>query len=161
CDVPLSDLSLHGPTSGATGRTYLFSAIAAPTGADTPVTFTWQATGQGEVIESGSDLSSEQSWSWSTPGSKQISVTAENCGASFTRSMAIDVVEPSVLPDLTLGAPWYDAYDGVVGYVLHNQGQNSAPAGHTLGLYNNAALVASANVTTPIPGGGVRAGQFG
>lgn len=160
CEVPLSELSLHGPTGGATGRTYLFSAVAGPTGADAPVTFTWQATGQDEATESGSSLSSDQSWSWSGAGSKQISVTAENCGASFTRHMTIDVVQPSVLPDLTLGAPWYDAYEGVVGYILHNQGQNPAPAGHVLGLYNNAALVASANVTTSIPGGGVRAGQF-
>lgn len=131
CETALADLSLSGPTSGATGRTYTFGAVASPTDADTPIAFAWEATDQTPVEESGSETASEISWSWDTVGSKQITVTAENCGASFVRHQTIDVVTPSTLPDLVPGEPWYDAYQGNLGWIVRNDGLNAAPSSTT------------------------------
>ena len=162
CEVALTELRLEGPTRGINGRGYAFNAVASPSNADAPITFTWNATNQSQQQTSGAAHTSEIIWIWANAGSKQISVTSENCGASFIRNLTIDIVPLSTLPDLTVGAPWYDAVDGTVGYVINNQGQNEAPSGLVTGLFANGSQhLTDGILNIPVPGGGIRASDFG
>ena len=70
--VGLSSVSISGSHTGETGVAYAFTAAVTPIDAAQPVTYTWSpepASGQGtaSVI-----------YDWSTPGTKEISVTAQN-----------------------------------------------------------------------------------
>ena len=157
----LGNVTLEGPLSGATNRQYGFTAVATPNDASTPVTFEWWTTDKGNGYQSGDLLASDRTLLWTWAGTKQHTVTVDNCGATFVRHHFIDIGEPSSLPDLTVGAPWYDALQGSLGYIVRNVGQGDAPGGHTMSLSNDEVEVATATVEDTIPGGGVRAGQFG
>lgn len=89
CPEPLSDISIHGPTSGATNTAYAFSAMINPPTATSPVTYTWVPTptnGQG---------SSSVSYTWETEGEKTVMVQAENCGGIVTDTRTLSISAPT------------------------------------------------------------------
>ncbi len=89
----MSDLSLTGPQSGRTGQALTYTAKALPASVLQPVTFTWQATGQEPITQTGSTTRSVQ-YTWMEPGTQVITVTATNPGGSLSEVLTVDVSQP-------------------------------------------------------------------
>ncbi len=90
----LNDVSIDGPTAGYTDTLYAFTATIQPSGATTPITYTWLPTpdvGADDVV----------SYTWATTGTKAITVTAENCDG---------VIVGSVPHTITINAIKYHIY---------------------------------------------------
>jgi hypothetical protein len=103
CDHPLTGVTLSGPTSGSTGQNLTFTASPQPGDATAPVNYTWSAdglvSGQGTV---------SATYSWSSAGSKNVQVTARNCGEQdFSDSQTVDIGEacPKPIVDVSITGP--------------------------------------------------------
>jgi hypothetical protein len=84
--VLVTGVSIGGPTMGFTNTTYMFTATVSPSNASTPITYTWSPgliSGQGTAAAS---------FSWSVPGAKTITVTAQNGGNVFSGTHNIAIV---------------------------------------------------------------------
>ncbi|MGC8947467.1 MAG: LamG-like jellyroll fold domain-containing protein [Anaerolineae bacterium] len=88
----VTDVAITGPTTGVTQRDYTFCAAINPFTATWPVTYTWEATGQPSVINT-NGVSDTVTFSWSTPGTKSIVVTATNAGGTASNTHIITVGE--------------------------------------------------------------------
>ncbi|MBN2394333.1 MAG: DNRLRE domain-containing protein [Anaerolineae bacterium] len=157
CPVPLTALSLSGPTQGITDTAYTFNVQASPTGATKPVTYTWLADEQAPSIGGGQVI---KSYTWDTPGTKHITVTVWNCGGSFTQYHSIDVIPRDQLPDLRTTDMWYNALESRVYYVVKNSGGTTAPAGFTVNLTQAISEVAQSTLAEALHPGWVRAGSL-
>lgn len=85
CSVPLSGVTINGPTTGYTGTTYAFNAAIVPANATAPITYTWSpepVSGQGAP---------SASYTWAMTGAKTISLTATNCGGTATDGHTIAI----------------------------------------------------------------------
>ena len=92
----VSGVSISGPTIGFTGTTYIFTATVSPPNASAPITYTWSPgpiSGQGTVAAS---------FSWSMPGAKTITVTAQNDGDVVSGTHGIALVSHRVYLPLIL-----------------------------------------------------------
>jgi len=92
--TPLTDVSIDGPATGYTDTLYAFTTAIQPPDATTPITYTWSSppdTGTGAVV----------SYTWSTTGTKVITLTAENCDS---------VIVSSVPHTITIEAAQYRIY---------------------------------------------------
>jgi hypothetical protein len=88
--TPLVSTNLAGPTSGLTNTTYQFTASITPPDATPPLTYTFSATGQ----SSSSGSANSVQYAWSTPGTKTVSVSVENCGGTVTAQRQIVISDP-------------------------------------------------------------------
>lgn len=158
CDAPLTDLTVAGPDLGARDALQIFTATVAPASATHPVTVTWEATDQTPVVQSGDFTATTLDWSWSATGTKQLTVTAENCGGTFTDYHVIEIVETSQLPDLFISGAWYESDVPRVGYIIRNDGGSTAPSGHRTRLYRGLNLLNEATFDQTLIPGAVRAG---
>jgi hypothetical protein len=89
-------VSIGEPTMGFTNTTYMFTATVSPSNASTPITYTWSPgliSGQGTAAAS---------FSWSVPGAKTITVTAQNGGNVFSGTHNIAIVSYHVYLPLIL-----------------------------------------------------------
>jgi hypothetical protein len=94
--VLVTGVSISGPTIGFTNTTYAFTATVSPPNASAPVTYTWSPepiSGQGAALAS---------YSWSTPGVKTITVTAQNGGEIVSGTHDIALVSYRVYLPLIL-----------------------------------------------------------
>jgi uncharacterized repeat protein (TIGR01451 family) len=82
CLRPLTGVSLSGPTGGYIDTLYTFTASAAPPDATPPITYTWQAMEQSQVVTSTDATSHTVPFTWASSGEKIITVTVQNCGDS-------------------------------------------------------------------------------
>ncbi len=89
----LSDLSLTGPQSGRVGQALTYTAKALPASVLQPITFTWQASGQEPITQTGGTTRSVQ-YTWAEPGTQVITVTATNPGGSLSEVITVDVIQP-------------------------------------------------------------------
>jgi uncharacterized repeat protein (TIGR01451 family) len=74
--IPLTGVTIDGPTSGYINTPYTFTAVVTPTTATVPIAYTWSPTpalGQGFAAVT---------YTWSTTGAKTITVTATNAGGT-------------------------------------------------------------------------------
>jgi len=123
--VPHS-VSLGGVANGATTVAYRFTATTNPT-ATTPITYTWQATGQtNQTVVNGTSASAV--FTWTTTGVKTVTVNAYNAGGEVTATHTITLHVPfedgsvSITPIVNSAVAWGDynqdhALDAVtVGY---------------------------------------------
>lgn len=95
--VTPTSLNLTGPHTGFTNTTYNFSADVLPANTTTPLVYTWSATDQPTVDQSGG-LNNPLSYTWTTPGLKTITVTATNGSGSVTKVHLIVIGTPSDNP---------------------------------------------------------------
>jgi hypothetical protein len=82
CITPLADLSITGPISGSVGNLHTFTAAPTPSDATGPVTYDWSPepdVGAGATV----------SYRWESAGTKEITVTAGNCGGDGVASHTI------------------------------------------------------------------------
>jgi len=78
CAVPLTGVTITGPTGGYTDTLYTFTAVPTPANATLLVAYTWTP-----LPESGQSTASA-SYRWTATGSKTIGVTAGNCGGAHS-----------------------------------------------------------------------------
>jgi len=84
--VPVEGVIVDGPTEGAVGEGYTFTATVSPPTATLPLTYTWMpAPGGGRGTE-------VVTYSWTTPGTKTITVTVENAGSIVPALGTHDIV---------------------------------------------------------------------
>lgn len=91
--TPPDSVSLAGTASGLPGTAHTFTATVSPGSASTPITYTWQADGQTLVTHTGRGTSDTIQFTWSTTGTKAITVTATNAGGTATNSRTILINE--------------------------------------------------------------------
>ncbi|MEM7534501.1 MAG: Ig-like domain-containing protein, partial [Chloroflexota bacterium] len=90
--ISLTDVRLIAATHGVPDIDYTFTAIGVPFNATPPVTYTWQATDQPDVVQAGGIVNAV-TWSWATMGVKEITVVAQNALAVVTQTHTITIQE--------------------------------------------------------------------
>jgi predicted outer membrane repeat protein len=98
----LTGVQISGPPSGVVGLDQVFNATVTPITITTPITYTWEAGGQAPVVETGGGISATpQAFSWDTPGTRAVTVTADNgSGAPVVDTAQIEIVEASITETL-------------------------------------------------------------
>ncbi len=90
--VPPADLTISGVVDGFVGQSYPFTATVEPSTTSLPLTFTWLATDQLPITHT-SGLTDTASFSWDTPGSLLITVTASNTFGEVSATHAITITD--------------------------------------------------------------------
>lgn len=76
--IPPGGVSIEGPATGIFQNMYTFTTTVGPLATTLPITYTWEATGQETIIQTGGGLTSTISFSWPFTGTQTISVLANN-----------------------------------------------------------------------------------
>ncbi len=97
--TPPSSVSLGGPVTGTAFSNITFDATVSPGSATTPITYTWQATGQSLVKHTGGGTSDTIYFIWNMTGTKAITVTATNALGSATSSRTITIGPSTIVFD--------------------------------------------------------------
>jgi 5-hydroxyisourate hydrolase-like protein (transthyretin family) len=84
-------VTISGPTVGFTQTSLTLSASVSPVTATTPITYVWQAAEQSAVTHTGRGTGDSVNWTWATPGTKAITVTASNALGGITGNYAVDI----------------------------------------------------------------------
>jgi len=86
CPIPLTSVTISGPTSGYTNTRYTFSAAITPSDATQPIGYTWSPTpsdGAGSLVSA--------AYRWDSAGVYDLSVEAENCGGTVDADHTISI----------------------------------------------------------------------
>ena len=103
--MPPEAVTLDGPTSGAVGMSYTFTADVTPLTTTTPLTYTWEATDMMPTVRGGG-LSDAIDFTWTNAGIKTITVTAENEAGSVSDTFTIVIDVPVTAPaDVEISGP--------------------------------------------------------
>lgn len=130
--VNLTGVSISTPVATQlAGTPFVFTATVAPANANTPITYTWSATGQTTQQQTGGGLTSvPRSFTWTTPGAQTVIVTATNAGNSVTQTTIVNVL-PINLTSVS----------------INTSPASTQPAGSA---FNFTANALPANASTPI-----------
>ncbi len=90
-------ISLDGPTTGEINTPYTFTAAISPLTTTTPITYSWQATGQLSVTRA-DELSDTAAFTWTMTGEQLITVTATNIYDMVTATHTIAISHRVYLP---------------------------------------------------------------
>jgi sugar lactone lactonase YvrE len=97
-------VSISGPTGGASGHAYAFTATVAPLTTTLPITYIWQAGDQPAVVHSSISATTDAyEASWPMGGVQTIVVTAINASGQAVGSASIELVVPPTAA--TISAP--------------------------------------------------------
>lgn len=96
--VPLTAVTISGPTEGVRDQVYTFTAQATPADATLPITYTWSVPGQGPIVQTGG-LTDQIAVSWDADGEYTISVTAGNGHGQANDDHTITLSAYYVSPD--------------------------------------------------------------
>jgi C1A family cysteine protease len=99
--LPPGNVVLSGPPSVSANTPAVFTAEASPITLAGPLIFTWIADEHDPVEITQDSLVSEVSFTWTTPGQKQVTVEVENCGGSAAASVNVVINLP--VPDIPAG----------------------------------------------------------
>lgn len=154
CDYPIAGLILDGPAMGLIDTGYAFTASVRPSNATLPVTITWEADGQAPA--SGENAT----FTWSTAGTKQITVTAENRCSVFMQHHSVIVMTEAQLPDVEISGMWYNPLEMRAYYIIKNVGNSTAPGGHTINLTQAISEVVQTTYALALQPGWVRSGYI-
>ena len=86
-------VTISGPTTGSVGTQYVFDIQVSPNTTTLPLTYTVTTTDKNPLMEALSTVSVEYKVTWTTPGTKTITVTAENGGGLVTDTYTIVIEE--------------------------------------------------------------------
>ncbi|MFO7682077.1 MAG: CARDB domain-containing protein [Chloroflexota bacterium] len=92
---PLS-VTLSGPSVGKVGEPLTFTATVSPLTAVQPISYTWWLADLPPVFQT-NGISDTLNAAWSTPGTKNISVTAANNYGTVTAYHSFEIVEQKLL----------------------------------------------------------------
>ncbi|MBN1874950.1 MAG: PKD domain-containing protein [Anaerolineae bacterium] len=85
-------VNVSGREQGGINHAYTFNATVTPDSGGFPVTYTWEATDQMGVVNPGQGTSNSVSFTWTTPGTKTITITATIAGAT-ARTVHVITIE--------------------------------------------------------------------
>ncbi len=125
--VPPASVTINGPSSGNVNTNNSYVAQVTPVTTTQPITYTWQATGQSDVVHAGGGISDTATFNWSTAGTKTITVTADNGYGSVMNTTQVVISVPPT--GVTISGP---------------------ASGVTNASYNYVAPVTPASTTQPI-----------
>lgn len=107
-DVAPAGMTIDGPTTGEIAASYLFTATVVPTTTTTPIDYTWDI-GADQVIHNGKGQQDSVTMTWSSPGTKPITVTASNEFGTITETHTVvitDAMGSGVMPTgITIDGP--------------------------------------------------------
>lgn len=89
--VPPTSVDISGPYTGIVNTAYAFTATVNPPTTTLPVTYTWQATGQSDVVTSVYALSHNAVFAWNTPGTQTITVTVAHDQSMVTQTHVVSI----------------------------------------------------------------------
>ena len=95
-------------------------------------------------------------FNWGTTGTKNITLTATNCGGTFEANKSVYVVPTAELADLVVTNAWYEPDNARIGYLVQNRGARSVPAGFITQFKFGASATYTPAFPVDIPAGGVR-----
>ena len=90
--VPLTGVTIEGPTTGDAAVSYTFTATVMPISATLPISYVWQAEGQVLVTHTGG-ISDSASFAWGDPGVYDLQVAATNLSGTVTNTHTITISE--------------------------------------------------------------------
>ena len=99
--APLPGVDISGPLTGNINTAYVFTATVSPPTTALPITYTWQAMGQSDVVTSRYALSHAITFTWNTTGTQAITVTATNAGSTVTDTAFIYIYAPPTGVDIS------------------------------------------------------------
>lgn len=99
--VPLS-VEIAGPQEGLAGTAYPFTAVVEPISTTLPVEYIWQASGQEPVTHTGG-ITDTVAYTWDSPGTKAITVTATNTAGVVSATHTI-VISDAPISGLVAGS---------------------------------------------------------
>jgi len=100
-DMPPLAVTISGPSSGYVGSSYLFTATTEPITATVPITYTWQASGQSQIVHS-ADWTDTVTYTWNAIGEQMIELATNNSAGVVTTTHTITISEaPTVTPTPT------------------------------------------------------------
>ncbi len=127
CNPPVLDaVTLNGPGTGATGQTYTFTA-AVDALSVTPITYTWEATGQSPVVVGGQGVTHTVAFVWPEAGTQAVTVTAQSV---WGQAQAVHSI-PRASPD----GSTHRSRDRRAGCGLHLPGYSAHPGDRTPDLH--------------------------
>lgn len=88
--VPVDQVSVAGPLEGYVGVPYDFIADSNPPTTTLPVDYLWQVTGQPTLTVT-NGLVDTQTFSWNSPGVKDLDVWVTNAAGSVTATHSIEI----------------------------------------------------------------------
>ena len=94
CLSPPGTVTISGPAVGIVNLSNPFTATISPLAVTQPLIYTWEATGQPTIIQTGG-ITNTIAYTWAITGTKTFTVTVENdVGGPFTAMHTVEVVEP-------------------------------------------------------------------
>jgi 5'-nucleotidase/UDP-sugar diphosphatase len=87
--VDIANVTLTRAASGLINKPQSFTAVVTPANATLPITFTWQADEQTPLTVTLNAITSTAVFTWSNPGTKFITVTAENESSAVTKGFSL------------------------------------------------------------------------
>jgi len=95
------NVTLTGPTIGAVGISYAFTATVSPIAVTTPITYVWQATGQTAQTHTGRGASDTASFTWPSgaTGLKTVTVSASNAISTISKNSFIMIYNEPIVFD--------------------------------------------------------------
>lgn len=100
-NTPPTTIHLEGPDSGYFFTAYTFTADVTPLNLTQPVTYTWTATDLPPQISSGG-ANSAAIFTWSTPGTKSVNVTADNGVGTVNAIQTIEILDCTPIFEVTI-----------------------------------------------------------
>jgi hypothetical protein len=91
--VKLTDVTISGDETGVVDTEYEFTANVSPISTTPPITYTWEAMDQNDVVTSTTAVSHTVTFSWTTTGARVITVTADNVYGQDVATHTIDIGE--------------------------------------------------------------------
>jgi hypothetical protein len=96
---PVTKANINGASGGVVNALYTFTATVDPLTATLPITFVWRATGQPPVTHPNVAAHTDTFAAvWTTPGAKEVGVTASNAAGRATYSVSIDIDDSTAHP---------------------------------------------------------------
>ncbi len=99
----ITGVTIQGPVTGTINTAYPFTARPQPLTTTLPITYRWQATGQADVVHTGT-LSHTVTFTWPNEGTQYITVTAMNPlnTVTNTHSIVLSAAAPPHYPTVYL-----------------------------------------------------------
>jgi hypothetical protein len=91
---------IAGPAAGPIAQPHTFTATVSAPDVTLPLTYTWQASGQPDLLTITHALSHSVSYTWNTPGPQTITLSVASAEHTFSDTHAFLVDTPP--PDLTI-----------------------------------------------------------
>ena len=103
--VPVQSVIIGGPTTGTVDTAHTFTAIVSPVTATLPITYYWQATDQSPVTHTLGSRTDVITFTWDSPGTQIVIVTATNAGNTDDNRHNIIIRQYIYLPTVMKNGP--------------------------------------------------------